>query len=982
MSFPAQPLLMGQPGVGALLYTLLEATATGLAQLAPVYAAGRPEELEDFRYERLNPAAQRLLGLPEHPVASFRALAPHDAAGLAFLRETYLAGTAGHHTLATRTAAGQPYAVRVAAQRVGPQLLLSLSNDEPAAGRATLPAPTEWPLLLEQAPVATTVLRGPQYLIEQANPAICALWRRTRAQVLGRPLFEVLPEAAGHGLEAILAEVLATGQPYVAHETPSRFLRNEAAETVYLNFVYQPLHEPHGPASSVLVVMSDVSEQVRSRQHTQRLNEELRLLNEQLHATNAELRANNQALAYTQQQLEQLNQELEQRVASGVREAQAAHAEAEAQRQRLARFFQQAPAAICVLGGPQLVYELVNPEYQQFFPDRELVGRPLREAAPELLTQPTYEWMRQVYETGVSHEGHEVRLRVAAPGEAVPQEHYFNCVYQPRHDEQGQVDGVLVFALDVTAQVRAQQQVEDLQAEARAAAERRAQERETTYHVFEQTPAAVALLWGPEHRFEYVNPAFSALFPGQALLHRTQAEVLPPGEYQCALDLLDQVYRTGETFVGTEVPFVVTAAGGVPRTVYFNLTYQAYREGERIQGVSAFCYDVTEQVLARRQRETHRRELEQLFMQAPIPIVVLAGPEQVFQLVNPAYQRIFPTRELVGRPLLQALPELVDTPITDICRQVYYAGEPYQAQEMLVRVARHAGGPLEELYWNFTYQPRRNERGDIDGIWVFATDATHQVHTQRAVRESAQQALDLAQSLRAANEQLRRTNVDLDNFIYTASHDLKAPIANIEGLLLLLREQLPPAVRQAGLVPRVLGMMQGAIERFQLTIAQLTDLAKLQQAHTQPAEEVDLPALTEAVRLDLAEQLAEAHAELRINLDSCRTISFAPQHLRSIIYNLLTNAIKYRHPARPLVVALRCHALPGATVLEVQDNGLGLTAEQQGKLFGMFRRLHNHVPGSGMGLYMVKRIIENAGGTIAVQSQPDQGSTFSVSLPH
>lgn len=68
-------------------------------------------------------------------------------------------------------------------------------------------------------------------------------------------------------------------------------------------------------------------------------------------------------------------------------------------------------------------------------------------------------------------------------------------------------------------------------------------------------------------------------------------------------------------------------------------------------------------------------------------------------------------------------------------------------------------------------------------------------------------------------------------------------------------------------------------------------------------------------------------------------------------------------------------------MLEVQDNGLGLTPEQQGKLFGMFRRLHAHVPGSGMGLYMVKRIVENAGGTITVRSQPNEGSTFIVSLP-
>jgi len=68
-------------------------------------------------------------------------------------------------------------------------------------------------------------------------------------------------------------------------------------------------------------------------------------------------------------------------------------------------------------------------------------------------------------------------------------------------------------------------------------------------------------------------------------------------------------------------------------------------------------------------------------------------------------------------------------------------------------------------------------------------------------------------------------------------------------------------------------------------------------------------------------------------------------------------------------------------VLEVQDNGLGLSAAQQGKLFGMFRRLHDHVPGSGVGLYMVKRIVENAGGVVAVQSEEGVGSTFIVTLP-
>ncbi|RZK54299.1 MAG: HAMP domain-containing histidine kinase, partial [Hymenobacter sp.] len=273
------------------------------------------------------------------------------------------------------------------------------------------------------------------------------------------------------------------------------------------------------------------------------------------------------------------------------------------------------------------------------------------------------------------------------------------------------------------------------------------------------------------------------------------------------------------------------------------------------------------------------------------------------------------------------------------------------------------------------------EDGQPRGISIFAYDVTEPVHARRAVVASAQQAQALAQRLLTANDQLTRTNTDLDNFIYTASHDLKAPIANIEGLLLLLRKQLPPAARQAGLVPRVLAMMAGAIERFQLTIAQLTDLAKLQHAHTQPAEEVDLATMVDAVRLDLTSLIEEAQAEVVVDLDGCATVSFAPQHLRSLLYNLLSNALKYRHPARRPVVQLRCRRQGEAAVLEVQDNGLGLSPDQQHKLFTMFRRLHDHVAGSGVGLYMVKRMIENVGGTITVQSAPDVGSTFTVTFP-
>ena len=127
--------------------------------------------------------------------------------------------------------------------------------------------------------------------------------------------------------------------------------------------------------------------------------------------------------------------------------------------------------------------------------------------------------------------------------------------------------------------------------------------------------------------------------------------------------------------------------------------------------------------------------------------------------------------------------------------------------------------------------------------------------------------------------------------------------------------------------------------------------------------------------------MAATHAHLALDVARCPTLSFSPKNLRSIIYNLLSNALKYRDPARRPVVQLRCHASPTHVILEVQDNGLGLDAAQQGQLFVMFQRLHSHVDGSGVGLYMVKKIVENAGGTIVVQSEAGVGSTFVVALP-
>jgi signal transduction histidine kinase len=1005
-----------------LLPALLDLSLAGTVGYTPVTdAAGT---VVDLAFAYLNPAAQRLLGLPAQPAGTYGQQFPEGLANGDLARHcaALLAPEPQHFELA-RPADNTRLRLRAAARRVGTGLLVSYTEAETQLAAAVAEelrasqlreqqARAEAQLqeaqlrnVLLQAPAMICIFEGPEHRFQLVNGPYQALVGQR--PLLGKPIAEAMPELAGQPIFELLNKVYQTGEPFVATEMLVQLDHDNAHPTElekrYYNFIYQARRDVHGQVDGILVFAYDVTAQVLARHQVEDTarqlaglneqldasNEELAVTNEELQATNEEFLSSNAELATTQQDLLLLNKQLEARVQARTAETQDALREAERQREQLrqqqrllGQILRQVPAAIATLIGPEHRYSFFNDNYLTLSGGRAQLTQKIADQLPEIQAQGFITLLNQVYISGEPHTGIEapVQLYDAATGQLT--QRYLDFVYQPILNGQGQVQGVLAFLVDATEKVRTRQQATALQAEVLAAAQRRAQEREDLYQVFEQTPAAVGLLRGPEHRMEYINPAFQGLFPGRLLLGRTIAEAQPEAAAQGFVALLDHVYQTGETYVGTELPLAIEQPDGQPaQTKYFNFTYQPYRENGTIVGISVFTYDVTAQVLARREADQQRELLRTLFMDAPAPIAILDGPSHVYQLVNPAYQQIFPGRALAGRPVFEALPELADTAVPSLLGHVYTTGEPFVAQELPLQLARHDGDTLQELFFNFTYQPRYNALGQIDGILVFAYEITEQVRARQAIEESRQQTQVLADELAATNQRLRRTNADLDTFVYTASHDLKAPIANLEGLFTALRQQLPAEALQAPLVARLLGMMDDAVGRFRETLAHLTDVSKLQQADGQPAEAVDLAALVRAVRLDLAIDLAAAGASLTVDVGACPTVHFSAKNLRSIVYNLLSNALKYRAPDRLPLIVLRCRYAPGQLLLEVQDNGLGLDATQQGKLFGMFRRLHTHVEGSGVGLYMVKRMVENAGGTITVQSQPGVGSTFTVALP-
>jgi two-component system CheB/CheR fusion protein len=231
--------------------------------------------------------------------------------------------------------------------------------------------------------------------------------------------------------------------------------------------------------------------------------------------------------------------------------------------------------------------------------------------------------------------------------------------------------------------------------------------------------------------------------------------------------------------------------------------------------------------------------------------------------------------------------------------------------------------------------------------------------------------------LRQANAHLKRTNSDLDNFVYTASHDLRAPVANLTGLMSLLTPPLNITIE--GKDKHLMNMVNNSVQKLKRTIDSLLEVTQSQKELDKNLEWVDIKQVVNDVKADLRDQLVESKGKVKMNLE-IEKICYTYSHMRSILLNLISNSIKYRSPDRKILIEVNTREDEEKVIMEVADNGLGLSAKSQEKIFTMFRRFHSHVEGTGIGLYIIKRIIESNEGSITVESEKDVGTTFRIFL--
>jgi len=355
----------------------------------------------------------------------------------------------------------------------------------------------------------------------------------------------------------------------------------------------------------------------------------------------------------------------------------------------------------------------------------------------------------------------------------------------------------------------------------------------------------------------------------------------------------------------------------------------------------------------------HAGRLASIFRQVPAGIAILRGPDYVFELVNDHYQDLVGGRAVVGMAMAAALPELVEQGNFELLDEVRASGKPYVGRSRRFDLALGPDGATRECYFDFVYQPIMEAGGSIDSIAVVVFEVT-----------------ELARARRDAEV----ANEAKDEFLAMLGHELRNPLAPILIALELIR------MRQLKGAERELSIIERQAQHLVRLVDDLLDVARIARGKIElKPERAELARLVAQAVESTAPLMSERGHALHIDVAAGgMAVMVDPVRLVQVIGNLLTNAAKYTNNGGR--VQVRARAEDGHAVLEVEDNGIGISAEMLPRLFDKFvqerQALDRSRGGLGLGLAIVREIVQLHGGAVAVRSRGEgHGSLFEVRLP-